>query len=386
MTVVYSADLSAANSSAMITQLESTANAASGAASKISGFVNGSQSVLMGKGYDAVRNKLSVYLDALNKAKTICDNLSNNLRAANNIMIGFMEGYSFLDNSRIPDIENSIEDIKSFMGWLNSYTTTTTTDPKTGELTTTQVRNGTDAEISHWGDILKELEKKLEKLKQLDPTDSSAFALLSDSTDDASNFAKSLYELKLPNYDGTVPEDMNSAEFKELLSKIGVVNKPVFYYQKGWYDEDGKLHHWSSKWGKSIASSGCGPTSMASVLATMLGDTSITPATIADTMKLNDNVGGTYVYNSCEEYGLDCTSKIGLGKNNMNDFLTNGGKMIVAVNEGGHYIAVLGYDKETGNYTVCDPNNPKKRTWTYNEIAAGHTMVFHIAPKGKTVQ
>lgn len=386
MTKVYSSDLAQANSSAMITQLESTANSSAEASSKISSFISGSQSILMGKGYDAMRAKMSVYLDALNKSKTLCDNLSNNIRAANNIMLTFMEGYSFLDNSLIPDIENSIEDIKSFIGWLESYTTTTTTDPATGKTTTSQVRNGTDAEITHWKGILAELEKKLEKLKQLDPTDSSAFALLTDVTDDIRNFAKALYELKLPNYDGTIPDDMNSAEFKELLSEVGVANKPVFYCQKGWYDEQGKLHRWKTSWGKSIASSGCGPTSMASILATMLGDTSITPSTIANMMNYNDNVGGTYVFKACKKYGLDYDYHIGLGKNNMNEFLSNGGKMIVAVNNGGHYIAVLGYNPETGKYTVCDPNNPKKRTWSYNEIAAGHTMVFHIAPKGKTVQ
>ena len=27
-----------------------------------------------------------------------------------------------------------------------------------------------------------------------------------------------------------------------------------------------------------------------------------------------------------------------------------------------------------------------KPEWTYNQIAAGHTMVFHIAPKGKKVK
>ncbi len=386
MTKVYSADLVSANSGAMISQLEATSNSTAETVSKINNFISGSQGVLSGPGYDAVRAKMGVYADALNKQKTICDNLSNNVRAANNIMITFMDGYSYLDNSLIPDIENSIEDIKSFIGWLESYTTVTTTDPATGKTTTTQKRNGTDAEIAEWKGILAELERKLEKLKQLDPTDSSAFALLSDVTDDIRNFAKALYELKLPSYKGKTPDDQNSAEFKELLGDMGIANKPVFYCQKGWYDAEGKLHRWKTSWGKSIASSGCGPTSMASVLATMLGDTSITPSTIANMMNYNDNIGGTYVSKACNKYGLDYDYHIGLGKNKMNNFLSNGGKMIVAVNNGGHYIAVLGYDKNTGKYTVCDPNNPKKRTWTYNEIATGHTMVFHIAPKGKKVQ
>ena len=212
----------------------------------------------------------------------------------------------------------------------------------------------------------------------------SRFSLLDPVSEDMMSFAKAIYELKLPNYDGTIPDDQNSAEFKELLNHVGMGGEPVFYYQGGWYDEQGNLHRWQTSWGKSIASSGCGPTSMAAILATLLGDKSITPSTIANTMKYNDNVGGKYAFDSCKRYDLNCTSSIGLNKN-MKTFVQNGGKMIVAVNYGGHYIAVLGYDEKTNKYIVCDPNNPKKTRWTYNEIAATHTMVIHVAPKGKTV-
>lgn len=386
MTKVYSSDLTAANSSAMISQLDSTANSSSEAASKINSFISGSQNILMGQGYDAVRTKLGVYADALNKQQIICNNLSNNVRAANNVMLTFMEGYTFLDNAYIKDIENSIEDIESFLSWLESYSNVTTTDAN-GNTTTTSVRNGSDAEIAKWRGIKVELEHKLEKLKQLDPTDQSAFALLDAVTSDIRSFAKALSELRLPNYDGTIPEDPNSAEFKDILNEIGMGNKPVFYCQKGWYDENGNLHRWKTSWGKSIASSGCGPTSMAACLATMLGDKSITPSTIADMMKYDDNIGGRYVGIACSKYGLDYDYHIGLGKNEMNNLLNNGGKMIVAVNNGGHYVAVLGVNnsKNPPTYIVCDPNNPQKREWTYNELSVGHTMVFHIAPKGKTV-
>lgn len=376
MTKVYSADLSNANSSSMITQLEETSSSSSTVLSQLNSFIGESSSILMGNGYDAVRSKLSVYADAINKQKTICDNLSNNVKAANNVMLTFMDGYSYLDDAYIQDIEYSIEDVKSFLSWLRSYS-----EEK-------KARNGTDAEIAHWEGIQAELERKLDKLRKLDPTDKSSFAMLDTVSEDMMNFAQAIYELKLPNYDGTVPEDQNSAEFKELLNHVGMGGQPVFYYQKGWYDENGKLHSWKSSWGKPISSSGCGPTSMAAVLATLLGDKSITPATIANTMGYNDNIGGTYVFNSCKRYGLDYEYHIGLGRNNMNTFLSNGGKMIVAVNGGNHYISILGInnDKQPPTYIVCDPNNPNKREWTYNQIAAGHTMVFHIAPKGKKVK
>ncbi|MBP5678858.1 MAG: C39 family peptidase [Bacilli bacterium] len=170
-----------------------------------------------------------------------------------------------------------------------------------------------------------------------------------------------------------------------------VVNgTPVYYNQNGYYDKDGNWKKWESSWGKDIASSGCGPTSMAAVLATMLGDTSITPSTVANLMDYNDNIGGNYVKKVADKYNLDQTHSIGLDKDKMNNFLRNNGKMIVAVNNGGHYISVLGINDSTNppTYIVCDPNDSKTatKTWTYNDIAAGHTMVFHIAPPGKTVE
>ncbi len=174
------------------------------------------------------------------------------------------------------------------------------------------------------------------------------------------------------------------------LQHTVVGGQPVYYNQNGYYDKDGKWRKWESKWAKDIASSGCGPTSMAAVLATMFGDTSITPSTVADNMSYDDNIGGSYVKKTADIYGLDQTHKIGLNKEKMDTFLRNNGKMIVAVNQGGHYIAVLGINDSTNppTYIVCDPNDSKtaQKTWTYNDIAAGHTMVFHIAPKGKTVE
>ena len=174
----------------------------------------------------------------------------------------------------------------------------------------------------------------------------------------------------------------------EKTTSITRNGKTIFYNQKGYY-KDGKLHRWPTKWGKDIASSGCGPTSMAACLANMLGDPSITPTTIANMMKYDDNIGGRFVGKVAKKYGIQQTCKYGLSPERMNKCLRNGGTMIVAVNNGGHYIAVLGINDKTKppTYIVCDPNNAKtsKKYWTYNAISTGHTMTFYIAPKGKTL-
>jgi hypothetical protein len=173
------------------------------------------------------------------------------------------------------------------------------------------------------------------------------------------------------------------------LSSMQYNGQLVYYSQRGYYDASGQFHRWQSSWGKDIASAGCGPTSMAACLANMLHDPSITPTTIANMLNYDDNVGGTYVRKAAEYYGLDQTHTIGLDKTKMNNFLRNDGKMIVAVNGGGHYVAVVGIDDSSNppKYIVNDPNDhdAKLKTWTYYQLAADHTMVFHIAPKGKTV-
>ena len=174
------------------------------------------------------------------------------------------------------------------------------------------------------------------------------------------------------------------------LSSITYNGKTIYYNQNGYIGDDGQWHTWQSTWGKDIASSGCGPTSMAAVLANMFGDSTITPATVANMLAYDDNVGGNYVIKVANAYGLDQTHEIGSDQQIMNSFLSNGGKMIVAVNGGGHYISVLGINNSTSppTYIVCDPNdaNTATRTWTYNDIFSDHTMVFHIAPPGQTVQ
>ena len=184
-------------------------------------------------------------------------------------------------------------------------------------------------------------------------------------------------------------ENLASVENGATLQTLQHDGQLIYYYQKGYYDQNGQFHRWQSSWGKDIASAGCGPTSMAACLANMLHDPSITPTTIANMLNYDDNVGGTYVRKAAEYYGLDQTHTIGLDKTKMNNFLRNDGKMIVAVNGGGHYVAVVGIDDSSNppKYIVNDPNDhdAKLKTWTYYQLAADHTMVFHIAPKGKTV-
>ena len=220
---------------------------------------------------------------------------------------------------------------------------------------------------------------------------SNSFIILNDNFATISNY--------FIDVSSTYKEGDEEASIKVLtLGKDGKMSSstmsnyngtPIYYSQKGYVDENGQFHTWPTKWGKTIASSGCGPTSLASILATMFGDNSITPSTIADTMSYDANIGGSFVGPVCQQYGLDQDCHIGLGQDNVNTFLRNNGKLLVAVREGGHYIAVLGINDSTQppTYIVNDPidDNTANKTWTFQNITAGHTMAFYIAPQGSTV-
>ncbi|MBQ3307455.1 MAG: C39 family peptidase [Bacilli bacterium] len=173
------------------------------------------------------------------------------------------------------------------------------------------------------------------------------------------------------------------------MSNYNYNGTPIYYNQKGYVGEDGVLHEWPTTWGKTIASSGCGPTSLASIFATLFGDNSITPTTIANEMSYDGNIGMNFVPGACKRYGLDYSGSPHLSKTNVNNFLQNNGKIMVAVRGGEHYIALLGVNNSTNppTYIVNDPNdkNTATKVWHFDDFSIGHTMSMFIAPPGKTV-
>ena len=189
-------------------------------------------------------------------------------------------------------------------------------------------------------------------------------------------------------------------------STKGARTVPISYSQKGYIDENGEFHEWdynNNGWGKNLSESGCGPTSLASCLATIFNDPSITPASVASRMtSQNENIGGNFMH-ICNQYGLDYTTNIGFNKRESDGSLTrdnvldNGGKIIISTNmygDGGtHYVAILGKETVNGEtrYIVSDPytDNPgqvlKLNENELNSYTKGHTMTMMIAGKGMSI-
>ncbi len=407
MAKVYASDLSSANSSNMISVLEAAKADISHLIGNLNDFSTGSVTELVGDGYDAVRAKMQLYIDCFNKLLAICSNLIPCIQAANNTMINFMEGYGELDDSKIPEVEAAITEAEAYLAWLQeTYEVPGPDDNGDGMPDYYEThRNGTDAEIAACEATIRELKHYLEKLKQLAPTDKSAFASIEAVMADIANFATAVSELKIPNYNGVFPEDEN-----EFAKELGFTNNSGErdYYAFSQYDKEWQGSGWHSKNNKDIAGGGCSVCALAALLATIYQNPEITPYTVGAAWAKHEAETGIRWENSamgwakafCNELcGLDADPSFGHSvmesKDAIKNVIQNGGAVIASPVNGGHYIAIVGYDPETDTYIVADSDprmmgysqDANLRSVPYSEIVnQSVTMYCAVAPQGMTVE
>ena len=137
---------------------------------------------------------------------------------------------------------------------------------------------------------------------------------------------------------------------------------------------------WDNRWaydylGDSVIGlAGCGPTSMAMVIARLEGDTSIDPGKIAidaQNYMTDDGIAWKFFNDEANIYGYTAYD-ISNDEGAMIDALEKG-PLIVSVNKGiftlfGHILVIDSY--QDGKFVINDPNSMKKsqKTWTYDEI------------------
>ena len=188
MAVVFSSEVSSANSSSMMGALDDVISASSKISSQINSFVTESKEFLKGGGYDAVRNRLNVYSDAFKKQAQLCSILTGNVKSANNTMLNYMEGYTKLNDSELETIKTKLENANRMLTWLEEYSDIWVLDKETKEKTKKKRRNGTDSQIESYSTIIGELEKLVTKLEELSSTDASAFGMISGCEGDVDSF------------------------------------------------------------------------------------------------------------------------------------------------------------------------------------------------------
>ena len=150
---------------------------------------------------------------------------------------------------------------------------------------------------------------------------------------------------------------------------VGVDGEFVFYYQGDYRESYG--------YGTTIASSGCGPTSMAIVLTNLLHQ-KISPVEIANySLSIGARIqgvgtsGGVLFPKAAQKYGINC-EQVTLSNDSIISNLQSGKLMIVGMGcctftRGGHLMVLRGLDSD-GKVLVADPNSRDKssKSWDVN--------------------
>lgn len=177
MAMVLSGDLTGSAISNAVALLEAEANDTTQIINAISAFIDDSAMTLKGKGYDAAREKLGLYLEDIKLRQTIAAELADAISQGAASLLGFMEGFPELDDSEIEQVET---EIKSLEGKISGARQTIYNINQSNlEIEDSENLVSTSCytqQISTWEATIEELKKKLEKLLNLKAADSSAFS------------------------------------------------------------------------------------------------------------------------------------------------------------------------------------------------------------------
>lgn len=157
--------------------------------------------------------------------------------------------------------------------------------------------------------------------------------------------------------------------------------KTIAEFPKG---EIPQLLQWDERWGYApygtsvVAVCGCGPTCLSMVLSGLTGDTSLTPAWLAEYgtnrgyITEQNDTRWAFMTEACREWGISCREKT-LDEEELKQELKAGNPVICSVGPGdftqiGHFIVLAGY--EDGKVIVHDPFSQKNsdKRWEYNEF------------------
>ena len=180
------------------------------------------------------------------------------------------------------------------------------------------------------------------------------------------------YKSNLDSYTSQINSALQSASSPQLeatslnpstSSSGGGKGEFVNYYQ----------YNYSEPYSQgTIATSGCGPTSLAMVLTYLLGE-EITPVEMAakgnGTYTCSEGTYWSYFGDMAEQYGVNC-EQMGVSTSNIVDNLKEGKTLIMSMGpghftSGGHFIVVRGLT-EDGQLIVADPNSEERSNQTWD--------------------
>ena len=177
MTKVIASDVASANSNNM-SALNAVMDSSQATVSVLNAFVYESTDKLKGGGYNSVRKKLSLYVEAFKTLHVICENYMSIAKNANNSMLNYMEGYASLDDSKLDEYKVRLKQIEGYLRYLREQSS--------------KVDSGNDyaSLISYWDGIYKELYHYKELLEKLKSTDTSLYGAFEKAITDIENISR----------------------------------------------------------------------------------------------------------------------------------------------------------------------------------------------------
>ena len=172
MAKAVKSELSGGSIAGMISLLEGEATNTDNLISSINSFINDSTSTLVGESYNAVRQKLGLYLQDVQTRQKISAELATAISQGAASLESYMEEFAVLDDSEIQDIESEINNLNTQIS--NARATISRLSSTSGEGTTIDTSTYSQ-QISSWEATKTELERKLDKLINLGGADSAAF-------------------------------------------------------------------------------------------------------------------------------------------------------------------------------------------------------------------
>lgn len=180
MSIVYKSDLVNANSLASLDKLEGEINNSQSLEASISDFIASSQDKLKGNVWDLERKRLLLFIDVLHVRTSLLSDIMASIKSANNYFINYMSDYDVIDDSKLNDLlalRNSIKNI------IDSLTENETEDSQS-------------ADIDSYYSELHNIDKEIEKIKELRNADIGSNNCLSNSFANLNNYKTNVEGIK----------------------------------------------------------------------------------------------------------------------------------------------------------------------------------------------
>lgn len=235
-----------------------------------------------------------------------------------------------------------------------------------------EYKDAVSTQIGDFASAISLYQKYVQKKDEIDSTRSLYYQAKSEEN----NYLMRKYSNEISDLNDEL-KDLEEQIKDKLSSVVGTKFEAVNYTMENdfvnYYQYNYNQHYGCG----TIATDGCGPTSLAMVLTYLLGR-EITPIETSEkgdgTYTCAKGTYWSYFEAMANEYGVNCEQKSATNQNIIDSL--KDGKTIIAImgpghfTSGGHFIVLRGIDDD-GKIIVADPNNEErsKQTWDVNIIS-----------------